>query len=216
VKARRVVLVSVAVISGLSELYMLVVRGALTLDVGIGRRVRSLGPIESQMEANPETVFDIVAAPYLGKTPHGLSDKLRVVERGSDMVLAEHFTSVGWGLQAVTVETVRFDRPGTISFRLVRGPVPHVIETFELQPKAGGTALVYTGEMAADFWALGAWWAEKVARKWEQAVEASIASIKAEAERRARPPSKAKAPSTAKAPSKAKAPSRRSPKTVDE
>jgi hypothetical protein len=204
-KARHVVLGSVAVGAGLTELYTLVVRGALILDVGIGRRVRPLGPIESQIAADPETVFDIVAAPYLGNTPHAMADKLQVVERGSDMVLAEHFTDVGRGMRAVTVETVRFDRPRTISFRLVRGPVPHVSETFDLRPKDGGTAFVYSGEMGADFWALGAWWADKVALKWEQAVEASIASVKAEAERQAPRPAKT-----------TKAPSKRRPKAPNE
>ena len=43
----------------------------------------------------------------------------------------------------------------------------------------------YTGEMGADFWALGAWWADQVAAKWEKAVEASVTSIRAEAERQA-------------------------------
>jgi hypothetical protein len=205
VKARHVLLALVAAGAGLTKVYTLVVRGALILDVGIGRRVRPLGPIEVQIAADPETVFDIVAAPYLGKTPQAMTDKLRVVERGSDMVLAEHFTDVGRGMKAVTVETVRFDRPGTISFRLVRGPVPHVNETFDLKPKDGGTAFVYTGEIGADFWALGTWWADKVALKWEQAVEASIASVKVEAERR--PPRPAKA---------TKAPSKRRPKIPDE
>jgi hypothetical protein len=196
VNVRHVFFGSVVAGAGLAKVYTLVVRGALNLDVGIGRRVRPLGPIESQIAADPETVFDIVAAPYLGKTPHALADKLRVVERGSDMVLAEHFTDAGRGMKAMTVETVRFNRPRTISFRLVRGPVPHVRETFDLKPKDGGTAFVYTGEMGADFWALGAWWADRVALKWEQAVEASIASVKVEAERRARRPAKAtRAPS---------------------
>ena len=44
------------------------------------------------------------------------------------MILAAHFTEVLGGLKAKTVETVRFERPERISFRLVRGPVPHVIE----------------------------------------------------------------------------------------
>lgn len=189
----------------MTKVYTLVVRGALILDVDIGRRVRPLGPIEVQIAADPETVFDIVAAPYLGKTPRAMADKLRVVERGIDMVLAEHFTDVGRGMMAVTVETVRFDRPGTISFRLVRGPVPLVNETFDLKPKDGGTAFVYTGEIGADFWALGVWWADKVALKWEQAVEASIASVKVEAERRALRPAKA-----------TKAPSKRGPIIADE
>jgi hypothetical protein len=177
--------VAAAVAAGAAELYVLVVRGRLTLDLGVGRRVRPLGPIEVQMSADPETVFDVVAAPYLGKTPHSMSEKLRVVERGSDMVLAEHFTQVARGMRAVTVETVLFERPRAIRFRLVRGPVPHVTESFDLRPADGGTLFAYSGEIGADFWALGGWWADRVARKWEQAVESSISSIKAEAERRA-------------------------------
>jgi hypothetical protein len=168
-----------------AEVYALVVRGALTLDVGVGRRVRPLGPIEVQIAAGPETVFDVIAAPYLVKTPHAMDEKLRVVERGGDMVLAEHVTEVGRGMRAVTVETVHFERPHTVRFRLVRGPVPHVIERFDLQATEGGTVFCYTGEVGADFWGLGGWWADRVARKWEKAVETSIASIKAEAERRA-------------------------------
>ncbi len=184
-KANHVLFGSIAVGTALAEVYTLVVRGALTLDTGIGRRVRPLGPIEAQIAANPESVFDVIAAPYLGKTPHAMEGKLRVLERGTDMVLAEHFTDVGRGPTAVTVETVRFERPHTITFRLVRGPVPHVTETFDLQPSDGGTTFTYAGEMGADFWALGEWWADKVAEKWERTVEASVASVKEEAERRA-------------------------------
>jgi hypothetical protein len=172
-------------LAGAARVYALTVRGALTLDTGIGRRVRALGPLEVQIAATPETVFDLVAAPYLGKTPHAMDSKLRVIERGTDMVLAEHFTDVGRGQIAVTVETVRFERPHTIAFRLVRGPVPFVTETFDFQEKDGGTAFTYAGEMGADFWALGTWWANQVADKWERAVEASVASVKEEAERRA-------------------------------
>ena len=190
-KARHVVLG--LGFAGLAKGYVLVVRGALTLDLGVGRRVRPLGPMQVQIAADPETVFDIIAAPYLGKTPHAMEDKLRVLERGTDMVLAEHFTHVGRGQTAVTVETVRFERPHTITFRLVRGPVPHVIETFDLQPSDRGTAFTYSGEMGADFWALGAWWADQVAAKWEKTVAASLAAVKDEAERhpvRARRPTK--------------------------
>ena len=184
VRARHVLLGVAAIgITGLTRLYVLVVRGALTLDLGIGRRVRPLGPINVRIAADPETVFDIIAAPYLGKPPQAMADKLRVVERGTDMVLAEHFTDLGRGGKAVTLETVRFDRPHIVTFRLVRGPVPYVVETFDLRPSDGGTAFTYTGEMGADFWALGTWWAGKVAGRWEQAVAGSLASIKEEGER---------------------------------
>jgi hypothetical protein len=165
--------------------YRLAVQGALTLDTAIGRRTRPLGPIHLDMAAPPETVFDIIAAPYLGKTPNAMGDKLRVLERGSDLVLAEHFTHVCGGMTTTTVETVRFERPSRIYFRLLRGPVPYAVETFELQPTEGGTAFTYTGEMGADFWGLGSWWVNKVAGPWDKAVEASLASVKEEAERRA-------------------------------
>jgi hypothetical protein len=99
-------------------------------------------------------VFDVIAAPYLGKTPRAMRDKLEVLERGSDMVLAAHFTPVG-RLIATTIETVAFERPHRVAFRLVRGPVPPVVESFALQRRDGGTLLVYTGELGTDLWRLG-------------------------------------------------------------
>jgi len=81
-----------------------------------------------------------------------------VLERGSDLVLAAHRTPVGRRLTAVTVETVRFTPPERIDFRLLRGPVPHVVEYFELVDEPGGTTRVeYRGELGTDGWALGAW-----------------------------------------------------------
>jgi hypothetical protein len=38
------------------------------------------------------------------------------------MVLAAHFTPITFGV-ATTVETVRFERPERVDFRVVRGPV---------------------------------------------------------------------------------------------
>ncbi len=165
--------------------YALLVRGALTLDLGIGRRIRPLGPITRTIAAPPETVFDVIAAPYLGRTPRALAGKLEVWERGSDMALAAHFTPAGQ-FTTTTVETVRFERPHRVSFRLLRGPVPHVSETYELRPAAGGTEFVYAGELGTDLWRLGEWWGARVAAPWERAVAASLDSIQAEAERRAR------------------------------
>lgn len=161
---------------------MLVVRGALTLDLGLGRSVRSLGPLELRIAAPPQTVFDVVAGPYI-RTPRAMHDKLQVWERSDDMVLAAHFTQVG-RLTTTTVETVHFEPPHRISFRLLRGPVPHVSEGYELQEAPdGGTQLTYGGEMGADLWALGRWWADQVAAPWERAVEKSLQEIGGEAER---------------------------------
>jgi hypothetical protein len=168
--------------------YVGLVTGACPLDLGIGRRSRPLGPQLVEVAAPREVVFDLIAEPYLGRAPRALADKIRVLERGSDMVLAAHFTPLGGrlGLVAQTVETVRFTPPERVDFRLVRGPVPHVVEAFTLaeQPGAAGTLLTYHGEIAADLWRLGEWWSELVGRRWEQTVAASLSAVKAEAERR--------------------------------
>jgi hypothetical protein len=170
---------------GLRWLYRLLARGALTIDTGIGRRVRGLGPVDFEIDAPREVVFDVLATPYLGRTPRALGGELEVLERGSDMVLAAHFTQVRCGT-TTTVETVRFDRPQRVDFRVVRGPVPHVVESFVLEPGRGGTRLTWQGELGTDFWWLGAWWGGRVARQWDRAVRRSLAAITEEAERRAR------------------------------
>jgi hypothetical protein len=169
--------------------YVGLVTGSCPIDLGIGRRVRPLGPQLVDMAAPREVVFDVIAEPYLGRAPRALADKLRVLDRGSDMVLAAHFTPLGGrlGLVAQTVETVRFTPPERIDFRLVRGPVPHVVETFVLteQTDSAGTRLAYDGEIGADLWRVGERWCALVAERWEQTVAASLAAVKAEAERRA-------------------------------
>jgi len=164
--------------------YLLLVRGALTIDLGVGRRVRPLGPITRTIAAPREVVFDVIAGPYLGRTPREMRNKLRVWERSSDMVLAEHLTKTG-RLTTSTLETVRFERPHRISFRLARGPAPHVAETYELCEANEGTAFVYSGELGTDLWRLGQWWGDRVAAPWERAVARSVDAIQTEAERRA-------------------------------
>jgi Polyketide cyclase / dehydrase and lipid transport len=116
--------------------------------------------------------------------PRALSGKLRVLERGEDLVLAEHFTPVG-PLVTTTLETVRFEPPERVSFRLVRGPVPHVAEQFALRATEAGTELEYSGELGSDLWVFGRWWGAVVASRWEAAVRDSLNGVKAEAERRA-------------------------------
>ncbi len=148
--------------------------------------MRPLGPFGVEVAAPAETVFDIIAAPYLGRTPRAMSGKLKVLERGTDMVLAEHYTPVHGGrLTAATLETVAFDRPRRVRFRLVRGPVPEITEEFTLTEDDGKTRLDYSGELGTDFGAAGQLWADRVAAAWQAAVRSSFKSIKAEAERRA-------------------------------
>jgi Polyketide cyclase / dehydrase and lipid transport len=163
----------------------LFVRGAVTLDVGWGRTVRPLGPFGIDVDAPREVVFDVVAGPYLERTPKAMAGKLEVLERGTDMVLAAHRTQIRPGLEAITVETVRFSRPERIDFRLVRGPVPHVVESFVLRERNSGTRLEYEGELGADLWAVGRWWGAAVSRQWDRAVRSSLENVRAEAERRA-------------------------------
>jgi Polyketide cyclase / dehydrase and lipid transport len=164
--------------------YAGLVTGAISVDLGVGRRSRPLGPLSVDVDAAPDLVFDVIAEPYLGRQTRAVAEKIKVWERGADMVLAAHFTPVHQHLVAQTVETVRFTRPERVDFRLVRGPVPHVVEWFTLTDADGGTRLEYQGELATDLWALGQRWGDLVAGRWERVVADSFASIKAEAERR--------------------------------
>jgi hypothetical protein len=165
--------------------YRRLVTGDLVMDLSIGRTIRPLGPIDSRIEAPRELVFDVIAAPYLASPPSSLAEKIQVLERSEGMVLAVHRTPVRGGLVATTVETVRFERPGAIYFRLLRGPVPHVIERFELTEDEDATLFHYEGELGVDLWALGRWWGDLVARRWDAAVRGSVAEITRVAETRA-------------------------------
>ncbi|MGH8961928.1 MAG: SRPBCC family protein [Jatrophihabitantaceae bacterium] len=164
--------------------YLGLVTGAVPIDLGIGRRIRPLGPFGVDIDAPPETVFDVLSQPYLGRQTRAVAEKIRVLERGSDMVLAAHRTPLRARLVATTVETVRFTRPDRVDFRLTRGPVPHVVEQFRLTASGIHTRLDYTGELGTDLWAFGQCWGDLVAAPWERAVKATFAAVKAEAERR--------------------------------
>jgi hypothetical protein len=64
--------------------------------------------------------------------------------------------------------------------------VPYVAEKFALIESDGITRLTYDGRLGTDLWALGSRWGRVVAATWERTVAASLATIKAEAERRRR------------------------------
>jgi hypothetical protein len=164
--------------------YRLLASGSLILDLGIGRRTQPLGPLVQTIRAPQDVVFDLIAAPYLGRTPRAMADKLDVWERGSDMVLAAHFTRVKCGT-TTTLETVRFQRPDRIDFRLVRGPVPHLVESFVISASGAGSELRWQGELGTDGWAIGEWWGGRVAVAWTRVVDASLRDVAVEAERRA-------------------------------
>ncbi|WP_228389453.1 SRPBCC family protein [Cumulibacter manganitolerans] len=134
-----------------------------------------------------DVVYAMTVAPYAERRPRAMAEKVHILERSERMVLAAHYTAVGNRLTAVTVETVRFDPPASVRFRLVRGPVPVVTETFDLESCGRGTRLTYTGELGTDLGRLGELWGDVVARSWTTAVEASLELIKTESERRAGP-----------------------------
>ncbi|MGH3097634.1 MAG: hypothetical protein ACRDMV_16745 [Streptosporangiales bacterium] len=176
---------AVAVGTGVAG-YLGLVTAALPVDLGVGRRRIPLGPHGVDIRAPREVVFDILAAPYLGEQTRATADKIRVLERGSDMVLAAHRTPIRGKLVATTVETVRFTRPARVDFRLVRGPIPEVTETFTLTETGSFTRLEYDGRLGTDLWSAGAWWGRLVARTWQDVVAATFAAVKDEAERRSR------------------------------
>jgi hypothetical protein len=184
VKPARVLATAAAGIGVLGAGYAGLVTGAVPADLGIGRRLRPLGPFGLDIDAPRELVFGLLAAPYLGRQTRAMAEKIRVLERGSDMVLAAHRTPVRGPLTAITTETVRFTPPGRVDFRLVRGPVPHVTETFELTECGQQTRVDYHGELGTDLWALGQAWGSLVAARWEHAVRASLQAVRTEAERR--------------------------------
>jgi hypothetical protein len=181
VKALAAVLLAALVV-----VYRGLITGALPVDLGIGRRVRPLGPLTLGIDAPREVVFEVIQAPYLARQTRALAEKIHVLERGTDMVLAAHRTPLRGSLVATTVETVRFTPPDRVDFRLVRGPVPYVVEEFVLTEDEGGTRLTLRGDLGTDLWALGSWWGERVARVWEYAVAKSLETIKTESERRKR------------------------------
>jgi hypothetical protein len=106
---RKAIFALAASVAG-RHLYRLFAAGAITVDLGVGRTVQPLGPVTRRIAAPRELVFDVIAAPYLGRTSRALQQKLHVWERSSDMVFAAHHTPVKCGL-TTTVETVRFERP---------------------------------------------------------------------------------------------------------
>ncbi len=164
--------------------YVGLVTGRLSLDLEVGRRTRPLGPLVVDIAAPREVVYAAATAPYAERRPRAMAEKVQILERGDGMVLAAHRTPVGGGLVAVTVETVTFTPPERIDFRLVRGPVPYVAETFELEETASGTRLNYTGELGTDLGALGQRWGDVVGRSWVATVRRSLETIRAESERR--------------------------------
>jgi hypothetical protein len=70
-------LVGAGAIAGIiTGVFGLLVRGALTIDLRIGRSLRPLGPLTIGIDAPREVVFDVISAPYLGRTRGRFSGEL--------------------------------------------------------------------------------------------------------------------------------------------
>jgi hypothetical protein len=77
---RLLVAVSCAALAGAAATgaYIGVVTGRLTLDLGLGRRTRPLGPLQLDIAAPRETVFAAAAAPYADRQPRAMRAKVEI------------------------------------------------------------------------------------------------------------------------------------------
>jgi hypothetical protein len=174
-----------ALVGGVAALLSWTFRGRLTLDSGVGRSLHQLGPVTVLIDAPRDLVFEYLSAPYLGRARRDGAETVEVLERGADLVVARHRSKVAWWA-AETVESVRFEAPARVSFRHLRGPVPHALESFELIEREGGCELTYRGELGLDFWVLGSvaarYW---VVPTWLGIVETHMGEAKSMVEARA-------------------------------
>jgi hypothetical protein len=163
--------------------FLLLAMGRLHLDLGWGRSLHELGPITVVIGAPRQLVFEIIAAPYLGRG--GARSGIDVLARSPELVVAAHHTRVHF-YTARTVEAVHFDPPSRIGFRHLTGPVPHAVEEFTLHEAERETELRYHGELGIDFFVLGRVAARYWVRpQWERVVREHLDDLKGRAEQRA-------------------------------
>jgi hypothetical protein len=170
-------------LAGMAGAFLLLAMGRLHLDLGWGRSLHELGPIEFRIAAPRGLVFEMISAPYLGRAPGAAG--IEVLARGEDLAVAVHHTKVHF-YQARTVEVVKFEAPARVGFRHLTGPVPHAIEEFVLEETEDGTELRYSGEVGIDFFFLGRLAGRHWVRpQWERAVREHLEDLKPRAEQRA-------------------------------
>lgn len=163
--------------------FLLLAMGRLHLDLGWGRSFHPLGPISVRIAAPRELVFEVIAGPYLGRTPE--ASGIEVVSRGEGLVVAAHHTPIHF-YTARTVEAIDFHPPSRVGFKHLTGPVPYAVEEFALDEVEGETELRYHGELGIDFYVLGRIAGRHWVRpQWEQVVREHLDDVKARAEQRA-------------------------------
>jgi hypothetical protein len=170
-------------IGGAAGAFLLLAMGRLHLDLGWGRSLHELGPIEIRIVAPRDLVFEMISEPYLGRTPG--NSGIEVLARGEDLAVAIHHTKVHFYM-ARTVEVIKFEAPARVGFRHLGGPVPHAVEQFALEESEGITKLRYGGEVGIDFFFLGRiagrYW---VKPQWDRVVREHLEDLKHRAEERA-------------------------------
>jgi hypothetical protein len=174
------VLAALMIASG-GALFLALAMGRMHLDLGFGRSLHELGPITTTIAAPRELVFDMISAPYLGRSPAAAAG-IEVLAASEHLVVARHHTRVHF-YTAQTTEAVDFTPPGRIGFRHLTGPVPYALEEFVLEQTDAGTELRYTGELGIDFFILGRIAGRRWVRpQWERVVVAHIEDLKERAE----------------------------------
>jgi hypothetical protein len=170
-------------IAGAMGMFLLLAMGRLWLDLRWGRSVHQLGPMTFRIGAPRDLVFEMIEAPYTGRTPGGSG--IEVIARSGALVVAAHYTKLHF-YTARTVEAVEFEPPGRVEFKHLTGPVPYAREQFTLEEADGGTELEYGGEVGIDFFVLGKlagrYW---VRPQWERTVREHLEDLKERAEQRA-------------------------------
>jgi hypothetical protein len=163
-------------------LFLAVAMGRAHLDLGFGRSLHQLGPITATIRAPRELVFELIAAPYLGRSS---APGIEALARGEGLVVARHHTRVHF-YTAQTTEVIDLTPPTRVGFRHLSGPVPHALEEFALEETDAGTEFRYSGELGIDFFILGRiagrYW---VRPQWERVVSAHIDDLKQRAEDKA-------------------------------
>jgi hypothetical protein len=156
--------------------------GRMHLDLGWGRSIHPLGPLRIRIEAPRELVYEILSAPYLGRSR---SDSIELLARGESVVVAAHLTKVHF-YEARTVEAIELEPPGRMGFRHLTGPVPYAVEEFRLEADGEATELHYGGELGIDYFWLGRIAARRwVLPQWNRTVEGHLEEVKDRAEQRA-------------------------------
>lgn len=165
-----------------AALFLALAMGRAHLDLGVGRSYHALGPLTATIRAPRELVFEVIAAPYLGRSS---TSGIEVLARNGELVVARHHTRVHF-YTAQTTEVVAFTPPASVGFRHLTGPVPHAVEQFELEETDGVTELRYSGELGIDFFILGRIAGRHWVRpQWERVVTAHIEDVRQRAEARA-------------------------------